>query len=74
MSIKCLKKYLSRNLLKCYLYIDYEAPQERNDQFATMNKIKSLKNPVLVGLVGSPYCDVKVHLVLDYIGFCDSFN
>ena len=25
MSVKCLKKYLSRNLLKCYIYIDSEA-------------------------------------------------
>ena len=64
MSTKCLylKKYLSRNLLKCYLYTDYEslscfieynyymfnASQEWNNSFATMNKITCLKNPVLV--------------------------
>ena len=63
MSIKCLKKYLSRKLLKCYFigaynyrvrfyFIEYNymfhAPQERKDEFATINKIKCLKTLVLV--------------------------
>ena len=56
MPIKCLEKYLSRNLLNCYLHIDYEAwsyymfnaPHERNYSFSTMNKIKCWNTPVLV--------------------------
>ena len=69
MSIKCLKKYLSQNLLKWHLqgsitaafdfnYNDYNymfdmiimfnALQEKNNSFATMNKIKHFKTPILV--------------------------
>ena len=59
MSIKCLKRYWLRNLLKCcfigeyhccvrFYFIDYNyvfnALQEWNDYFATVNKMKSWKN------------------------------
>ena len=63
MSIKYLKKYFSQYLLKCYFIGEYHchvqfylieynnmfnATQERNDKFTTMDKIKYLKTPVLV--------------------------
>ena len=65
MSTKSLKNYFTRNLLKCYFigeyycrvrfyFIEYNYKfntlQERNDYFATINKIKYLKTLVLVQL------------------------
>ena len=60
-SVKRLKKYLSWNLLKCYFkgendcrarfyFTEYNfmfhAPQERNNNFATIDKIKFLKTQI----------------------------
>ena len=65
MSTKSLKNYFTRNFLKCYFIGEYycrvrfysieynykfNTLQERNDYFATINKIKYLKTLVLVQL------------------------